>query len=298
MRGKRGRDVPGSNAQDLVFYLQASRPGFWITSIWFYLLPLARHPFWEEPGFWLGLFFVTFPLGILIYGCNDLVDTKTDRLNPRKGTFLFGPRGTDEQLRRLPRLIFAVQVLFLLVFTAWSGTRLLWWFAVLLLTTACYNWPRIGFKNHPFLDMLSQAAYLLVFDLAVVLTGIPAPPVATYIFGTLFAMHSHLLGQIMDVEPDRKAGRRTAAVVVGVVRAKYLVALLLLAEAALMIMAFGQPVLAAAFSGGALWFLLDAALVFGDRSYPIWLARWFLSGWNVVAVLSAWWIWSTGSLSK
>jgi 4-hydroxybenzoate polyprenyltransferase len=30
-----------------------------------------------------------------------------------------------------------------------------------------------------------------------------------FVFGALFAMHSHLFGQIMDVAPDRLAGRRT-----------------------------------------------------------------------------------------
>ena len=39
---------------------------------------------------WLGLFYVLFPLGFLLYGVNDIVDAEADRLNPRKGTFCLG----------------------------------------------------------------------------------------------------------------------------------------------------------------------------------------------------------------
>ena len=85
----------------LRFVLQTARPGFWLTAIWFYLLPVAQQPVWDSPAFWLGVFFVSFPFGLLIYGWNDIVDRENDRRNARKGSFLFGARGTDEQLRRL-----------------------------------------------------------------------------------------------------------------------------------------------------------------------------------------------------
>ena len=84
------------------FLLKVSRPGFWLTSIWFYLLPLGQRDVFSSAGFWLGLLFVTFPLGIIIYGWNDVVDRETDRLNPRKDTFLFGARPNPEQTARLP----------------------------------------------------------------------------------------------------------------------------------------------------------------------------------------------------
>jgi len=84
------------------FLLKTSRPGLWATSVWFYLLPLGRHQVFHRTGFWLGLLYVTLPLGLLLYGWNDIADAEVDHLNPRKGTFLFGARGSREQLRRLP----------------------------------------------------------------------------------------------------------------------------------------------------------------------------------------------------
>ncbi|HEY6387401.1 MAG TPA: hypothetical protein VIX91_17140, partial [Candidatus Acidoferrum sp.] len=84
-------------ASELVFLLQVSRPGLWSTTALFYLMPLGHADLLHSRTLWLGLFFVLFPLGFLLYGVNDIADAEADRLNPRKGTFLFGPLGAAEQ---------------------------------------------------------------------------------------------------------------------------------------------------------------------------------------------------------
>jgi len=91
----------------LSFIIKASRPGLWATAVWFYLLPLGRRHVFDSVGFWLGLIYVTLPLGLIIYGWNDIADAEIDKFNPRKGTFLFGARGSQEQLRRLPLQLFS-----------------------------------------------------------------------------------------------------------------------------------------------------------------------------------------------
>src|SRR6266700_8371392 len=96
----------------LAFILKASRPGLWATAVWFYLLPLGRLHVFHPAPFWLGLIYVTLPLGLIIYGRNDVADVETDRFNPRKGTFLFGARGSREQLAKLPAQIALVQAVF------------------------------------------------------------------------------------------------------------------------------------------------------------------------------------------
>src|SRR4030095_6422475 len=103
-------------ARNLTFLIKAARPGFWITSIWFYLLPLGGQNVFGTNEFWLGLIYVTFPLGVFIYGWNDCVDAETDRLNPRKDSYLFGARGTAAQLTWLPWLIALGQLHFLALF--------------------------------------------------------------------------------------------------------------------------------------------------------------------------------------
>src|SRR6266404_9208343 len=133
----------------LAFILKASRPALWATAVWFYLLPLGRLHVFPSAGFWLGLIYVTLPLGLIIYGWNDVADADIDRFNPRKGTFLFGARGSPAQLARLPLIIALVQVIFAAVFFYLTGPKILIWFAALVAFTMVYNLPRYGLKSHP-----------------------------------------------------------------------------------------------------------------------------------------------------
>ena len=190
------------------FLLKASRPGFWLTAAWFYLLPLGSNAPLNSPSFWLGLFYVGFPLSMLIYAGNDVTDTQTDALNPRKDSYLFGARPTLAQIRGLPLRILLVQMPFVALFTFLLGPRALLWFAATLGASLLYN-SRHGAKDRAGFDVLAQVGYLLVFVLSSWLCQVPLSPWPLWVFGALFAMHSHLFGQIMDIEPDALAGRRT-----------------------------------------------------------------------------------------
>lgn len=282
---------------DFIFVLQAARPGFWLTAIWFYLLPVAQRPVWSSAAFWLGIVFVSFPLGLLIYGWNDIVDRENDRHNTRKGSFLFGSLGTDQQLRKLPWIIGLVHLPFAIAFVYWLGPHMLAWYAAPIFTTGLYNFPRYGFKNFPFVDVLNQAGYLLVFYASSAINHVPQLPWQTMLFGVMFAMHSHLLGEVMDLVPDRLAGRRTTALVIGAVPTKLLIGAFLASEALLVHHAFDDRIVTAFLACGAGWFVFDAVFL-RARHYPEWLARFFLLGWNVMAIASAWYVWSSGALTK
>jgi 4-hydroxybenzoate polyprenyltransferase len=287
-----------SNATaELRLLTKVARPGFWLTSIWFYLLPLGQRHVFGTAEVWLGLFYVTFPLGMMIYGWNDVVDFETDRLNPRKDTFLFGARPTPEQIARLPWRIALVQLPFVIVFTYLFGWRALGWFATLAFATALYNWPRFGCKGRPGLDLLNQAAYLLVFVLSSWLNGLPQAPWFAFVFGACFAMHSHLFGEIMDLEPDRAVGRRTTAVVIGARAAKVLMVAFLIGEALLVWKVADDPWIAASLAGGACFFAADAIFLWRDRPYAPWQMRFFFLGWNAAALVSMPWVWKTASLA-
>ncbi|MGH8048228.1 MAG: UbiA family prenyltransferase, partial [Chthoniobacterales bacterium] len=292
------RNVAIKAGRELLFLIKVSRPGFWLTSLWFYLLPVGGVFVFDAWTFWLGTLYVTFPLGLLIYGWNDLVDAETDRLNPRKDSYLFGARPTAGQMRRLPLLIVLVQLPFLAMFVRLEGARALWWIAALVFATAIYNGPRGGLKGRPPFEMLNQIGYLLVFVLASWLNDVPQLPWSTFVFGALFAMHSHLFGQIMDVVPDRAAGRRTTAVIIGIVPSKILLVALLLIEAGI-VWRFSSDWLMTSFSLiAALWFLADALLVWRDRIYTTGQMRIFLLGWNAVALLTMPIVWWSGALTR
>jgi 4-hydroxybenzoate polyprenyltransferase len=282
---------------DLVFLTQVSRPGLWSTTALFYLMPLGHREFWSSGTFWLGLFYILFPLGLVLYGVNDIVDAEADRFNPRKGTFLFGSRGVQEQLRALRWQIAAVQLPFAALFFMLIGPKILLWFAALAAAVAVYNAPRIGWKGRPPFDVLIQASYLLVFVLSSWLNHMPQLPWATFVFGAMFAMHSHVFGEVMDIGPDRMSGRVTTAMRIGAVRAKFLIAAFLCSETALVYVGFGDLVISGFLAAGVLWFAVDALWVWKDDAYTPLQMRAFMWAWNAAALLGMYWNWAMGSLT-
>src|SRR5690606_24918038 len=107
-----------------------------------------------------------------------------------------------------------------------------------------------------------------------------------------------------DVVPDRAAGRRTTAVVIGVAWAKFLVAILLFIEAAVLAHWIGGTG-GSAMSDSARWlvvgflaiaglgFLADIA-VHGNRGIPARHLAIVLIVWNMVAVASMYAVWRAG----
>jgi 4-hydroxybenzoate polyprenyltransferase len=286
-----------SVAADAKFLVQVSRPGLWSTTALFYLLPLGRADLAHSSRLWLGLVFVLFPLGLLLYGVNDLADAEADQQNPRKGTYMFGSRGAREQLAALKWQIVVAQLPFLAVFYWLVGPRILWWYAILLLAVGLYNAPRFGWKSHPPFDVLIQASYLLVFVLSSWLNRAPQPPWQSFLFGALFAMHSHVFGEVMDIEPDRLTGRQTTATLIGRVPAKFAIAAFLMIETVLVQIYFRDWIIASFLALGALWFLFDATVLWKNQAYTPNQMRLFLWGWNIAAVLGIFWNWTQSMLT-
>jgi 4-hydroxybenzoate polyprenyltransferase len=281
----------------LGFLVQVSRPGLWTTTALFYLMPLGHSDFFHSAVFWLGLFYILLPLGLLLYGVNDIVDAENDLRNPRKGTFLFGSRGAQQQLAALRWQIAIAQVPFLILFFFLLGPRILLWFAAMLLAVGVYNAPRFGWKGHPPFDVLIQASYLLVFVLSSWLNRTTQLPWQTFVFGALFAMHSHVFGEVMDIDPDRLSGRQTTATRIGPVASKFLIATILCVESVLVYFYFGDLIVAGFLALGTIWFLLDATVIWKNRNYSPVEMRLFMWGWNAVAVIGMLWNWSSGSLT-
>jgi 4-hydroxybenzoate polyprenyltransferase len=291
------REGARSRFSDFTFILQASRPGLWLTAIWFYMLPLGSRHVFHSMAFWLGVVYVGFPLGLLLYGWNDCVDFEVDRLNPRKGSFLFGARGSLEQLRKLPLRIALVQAPFLAAFCYFGGSRMLLWFVGTVAAAAIYNWPRFGFKARPPLEILNQSGYLMVFVLSSWLNHAPQLSWPALLFGAMFAMHSHVFGEIMDLEPDRDSGRRTTAVVIGRIPAKLLIAELLVAEGTLVFLSFRDATMSLSLVASGAWFVLDAAWLWRSRPYSPAQMRFALFAWNAIALVSMPWVWWRATLT-
>ena len=292
-------DVKAASRQtDLAFLLQVCRPGLWTTTALFYLMPLGHSINFRSAKFWVGLAYVLIPLGFVLYGVNDIFDVEADRRNPRKGTFLFGSLGRQEQLAALRWQIVALQIPFVAAFLVWIGAQVLLWFAVLLVAVALYNVPRIGFKTLPPFDVLMQASYLLVFVLSSWVNGVPQLPWQTFVFGALFAMHSHLFGEVMDIVPDRESARTTTAVRIGAVRTKLLIAAFLCVEVALITRHFHDRVIGAFLAAGAVWFLADALWLWRSKPYSRKVMTLFMWMWNAAALLLIAWDYMQETLTR
>jgi hypothetical protein len=92
------------------------------------------------------------------------------------------------------------------------------------------------------------------------------------------------------------SGRHTTATSIGPVPSKLLMAAFLCVETALVYVFFGDLVIAGFLGFGAAWFLLDALLIWKNRSYSPTEMRLFMWGWNVAAFAGMFWNWRGGSL--
>ncbi|HVS64144.1 MAG TPA: UbiA family prenyltransferase [Thermoanaerobaculia bacterium] len=278
------------------FRLRVSRPGLWFQTIWLYLLPTSgREDLLASWRFWLGLVFVSYPLNLLVYGWNDVVDREIDQQNPRKGSWIFGARGSREELQRLPRFIAAVFVPSAVVLAA-IEPRLALVLAAMVAVNAAYNAPRRGLRTRPPFELLNQLGYLLILPFSFWLNEVE--PVRWEVVGylVLFCTHAHLIGEVMDVEPDRASGRSTTATAIGVRATKAIVLALVVAEGCLLALVFDELVLGGFLLLGALWLFADLALLDPARRYSRGEYRLLGIALNLSGFASIAWIWLRGGL--
>ena len=200
---------------DLLRYLLVlSRPRFWL-----YLAgPVAvgvTYGIADVDGLFtpvtvgLAAYFLV-PANVFLYGVNDAFDADIDELNPKK---------EDREARwRGDRIVaVAVVVSAALGLAAFAATpRVAWpYLAGFLLLGAAYSAPPVRFKTTPFLDSVSNGLYVLPGAAAYAAVAGTHPPAAALAGAWLWAMGMHTFSAIPDIEPDRAAGIRTTATLLG-----------------------------------------------------------------------------------
>ncbi len=282
--------------KQLLFWIKVSRPGLWFATIWLYLLPTGQMDIWQDFDFWLGFFYVCFPLNFLVYGWNDIVDQKIDLLNPRKDTFWFGAKGTVEELRRLWIPILVSNLVFLPYFIFKGGSIMIGVFLALTLINWLYNLPESGFRSAPPWELMCQFGYLLIVPFSILLNQTEALPWQTYFYLSLFAIQSHLIGEVMDIEPDRKTGRKTTATVIGMRSTKLLIIGIVAAEVFLLFYYFQEYIFGGMLLLALLWLIIDLVLIFKTQIYTLSQMKLFAILSNIVAILSMSYVWYSGCL--
>lgn len=280
------------------FHLKTSRPGLWFPVLWLYIIPTSGTEVWYNTVFWVGLVYFTFPFNYLIYSWNDWADAGIDALNPRKNTYLFGAVGNHSLKREILFINLAVQLPFWVFFAWHTSWFMLWWAFTLLYLNFMYNNRRVRLSSRPPWEIFVSCGYLLAFVLSVRLNGNPVVPFFTYLYLILFAIQSHLIGEIMDIAPDRAGGRRTTATVLGYRNSKLLLAAIISIETYLLLAEFNEPLLGYGLALYALYMLADAMFIFKNNPYPLRLIRWFGICANIAALVTMVWLWKTGGLMK
>lgn len=191
--------------------------------------------FWQEPIFWLGLFFVCFPLNYLVYGLNDYNDIAADQINLRKGNFLFGAKASRAHLTRVPLKVTVLLLPFLVFFTIYSGIKMLLLLSFMIGINILYNFRPFRFKERPPFEIAIQVGYVFVAFFSVVLNDLEMIPWQTIVYLSLFAFQAHIAGEIMDIEPDLAAGKKTTATIIGRKNTKLLMLGLLILETFLLV---------------------------------------------------------------
>ena len=282
--------------KQMLFYLKVSRPGLWFATIWLYLLPTSQMDVMSSWEFWYGLFYICFPLNFMTYGWNDIVDHEVDALNPRKDNFWFGAKADYEQLKVLWKPILIVQLLsypLLIYIGGWPLAVLL---VLFLIINGLYNLPGKGLRSAPPLELLCQLGYVLIVPLSAYLNHTEAVPTATYIYLFLFAIQSHLIGEVMDIEPDRAAGRKTTATKIGMRNTKLLIIGIVIMELILLIMVYEEYIFAGMLGLGLIWLFVDLFLIFKLKTYTLFQMKLFGALSNGMAFLTMAYVWYTACL--
>jgi 4-hydroxybenzoate polyprenyltransferase len=283
----------------LIFWLKVSRPGLWFPTIWLYLLPIGGTDAHVNLSFWIGLFYVTFPLNFLVYAWNDLVDFELDQDNPRKDSFLFGARAKDKaDLEKLFWPIVVTQVPFIAFFCYQDGVKMLGLFVLILFTNAIYNFPKIGLRSRPPFELFNQFAYILVVVLSIWVNDVSWLSWQAFVYLAIFTIQAHLIGEIMDIFADKKGGRVTTATLIGLLPTKYILIAIVSLESFILLYVFHEVFLGSAIGLFAIWLFLDAFFIYGKRFYTVFEMKLFGLGLNGSGFLTMIWVWYHGSLRQ
>ena len=243
--------------------LKISRPGLWFPTIWIYLVPFANQvDYWQSFNFWLGLFFVTFPLNYLVYGLNDLNDVNADAVNDRKGNFLFGAKASKLQLKGVLTKIIVLTTVFVTGFTFIAGLKMFLLLLFMVVVNILYNFKPFRIKERPPFEILIQVGYVVTVFFSTVLNNLETLPWQTLVYLSLFAFQAHIAGEIMDIEPDLASGKRTTATLIGRKKSKLLMLLILVCESVLVWYWFQDIVLASFLGLFSAFMVLDIFVFF------------------------------------
>lgn len=209
--------------------LLRSRPRFWLylAGPYFLGIVLGAHAKSEilNPIFLLFFLFFLFPANYFLYAINDLFDGDTDKFNEKKDSHEQStPNQREENLIKYLSIATVLIAIGLLVLRL--NVQVTLWMILFLLLSFFYSAPPIRFKATPILDSASNLLYAIPGFIGYIHASGVGPSLSVIILALFWTASMHLFSAIPDIEPDKKAGLKTTAVILGQKRS--LIACLLL----------------------------------------------------------------------
>jgi 4-hydroxybenzoate polyprenyltransferase len=194
--------------------LKRSRPRFWMYLAGPVLVGVAYGAdsvaeLFGAPAVALFAYFLL-PANVYLYGVNDLFDADVDAENPKK-------RGREIQWDGDTLGLAAVFASGAgLLPLAWLVPPAAWpWLGGYVVLATAYSAPPLRLKTRPPLDSVSNGLYVLPGAAAYAALAGTAPPALAVLGGWVWTMAMHTFSAVPDIEPDRRAGIRTTATVLG-----------------------------------------------------------------------------------
>lgn len=167
-----------------------------------------------------------------------------------------------------------------------------------LLINGLYNKKENGLRSRPPFEILSQVGYLLVVPLSMLVNDTGMIPWQTFVYLFLFSMQSHLIGEVMDIEPDRKSGRKTTATILGMQKTKLLIIGVVCLEVGFLFYVFKDFIFGSVLALGLVWLLLDLLIIYKTKKYTVGQMKFFAFGSNMIALATIVYVWYTGCLMQ
>lgn len=159
------------------------------------------------------LLYFIIPANIFIYGINDLYDTDTDPLNPKKGEKEHLLKSAESKVLRLwvyVCILLGIQLIF------WAPnlpTKIL--IGTFLFLAWAYSSNPFRFKAKPFIDALSNVHYAVIGFAGYSMLSGEWPPLWAVIAAWSWTASMHIFSAIPDIEADAEAKLTTTAIFFG-----------------------------------------------------------------------------------
>ncbi|SEL90471.1 prenyltransferase [Haloferax larsenii] len=198
----------------LAYLLVLSRPRFWLYLAGPVLVGAAAaattlSDLYDPAVVVLFAYFLV-PANVFLYGVNDIFDADIDEANPKKDDR--EARWHDDPVNTAVVVgsgVLGAVVITLVPALAWP------WIAAHFFLAVEYSAPPFRFKTTPFLDSVSNGLYILPGVAAYAAVAGVNPPALAVAGAWLWTMAMHTFSAIPDIAPDREAGIRTTATVLG-----------------------------------------------------------------------------------